>query len=209
MLELCLITNIETTLKDEYFSFLEKVIKGGVSLIQLREKNKSMKEIKVHAKEMKDFLKPWNVPLIINDYPQIAKEVDADGVHLGNKDGNPNEVCKYLGSKKIVGVSIESYEDLDRVNKIKGLSYVTASSVFPSETKIDLKKIWGTQELANLVKKSNFKMTAIGGINLLNLKEVMNAKVAGVAIISALHKANDPKSMAEKMRKIIDESLIK
>ena len=150
MLELCLITNIGERLDDNYFNFLTQVLEGGVSMIQLREKNLLFSEFKNRASILKDFLKSWNVPIIINDNPILAKQVDADGVHLGKDDMNVKKAMEFLGPKKIIGMSIESFEDLEYANSIKNLTYVTASAVFPSTTKTNCRKIWGSLRIRKI-----------------------------------------------------------
>ena len=197
-LRLCLITNIREDLTS-YAQLIRKAIKGGVTMVQLREKDTDLEEVKNKALFLKEILQPFKVPLIINDFVELAAQVDADGVHIGNQDMSAKKARAILGPNKIIGVSIESFEDLANANNQADISYVTASAVFPSSTKPDCKTIWGLNNLQKLASKSTHPMTAIGGITTSNAGEVFNAGACGIAVIGALHDADDPCKEAEKL----------
>lgn len=199
-LKLCLITNITHQSLPDYLKFIELAIHGGVTMVQLREKSSDYIEIKNRALALQKLLKTLSIPLIINDYVDLAAEIDADGVHLGNSDMSVLEAREKLGQNKIIGISIESLEDLSSANKLP-VSYVTASALFPSKTKANCRTFWGIEGLKAIVKKSLHPVTAIGGIKSEHKLEIFNAGAKGIAVISAIHNADDPYQAARSLLK--------
>ncbi len=187
----------------DYLDFLRAAVLGGVDMVQWREKSEPYKKI-YQAEAIKKLLDEWQVPLMINDYPDICKQVGAGGVHLGNSDMAVAMARPIIGGDKIIGVSIESEDDLKQANQDAAIDYMTASAVYPSVHKSDTQKIWGIEELKKLVKMAQKPLTAIGGITLDNLADVMATGVAGVAVVGAIHNRQDPYNTAKKMREIID-----
>ena len=155
---------------------------------------------------IKKLLDELSVPLLINDYPAICAMVDASGVHLGNSDMTAAAARAIIGKEKIIGQSIESMNDMDSANQQDNINYVTVSAVFASQNKTDAKKIWGIDGLADVVKRSQKPITAIGGITLENVAAVMATGVYGVAVVGALHDATNPFVAAKDFRDIIDRS---
>ncbi len=192
VLKLCLLTHVKHQSFGEYLSFIERAVRGGVTMVQLREEDGDPDIIKEKAIALKKLLKPWNVPLIINDFVEIARAIDAEGVHLGQQDMSPIEARKILGPEKIIGLSIESLSELSISRKIDAINYVTASAVYPSKTKPDCKKMWGLEGLKQIVNHASHPVTAIGGINRDNVREIMRSGVEGIAVIGAIHDAADP-----------------
>ena len=197
-LTLCLITSIRGHHYD-YASTITQAIKGGATMVQLREKGPNISKIKEKALFIQNLVKPYGVPLIINDHVALAAEINADGVHIGQGDISVCEARKILGKQKIIGVSIESFDDLHRANNNSEISYVTASAVFPSISKPDCKTIWGIDNLHKLTAISTHPMTAIGGINMTNAHTVFEAGVCGIAVIGAIHNAKDPCEAAKEL----------
>jgi thiamine-phosphate pyrophosphorylase len=204
-LQLCLITNIKNQTLPEYKEFLLKAINGGVTMIQLRQKDMNNPEIKHWAIEIQKTIKPLGVPLIINDNVELAAEINADGIHIGPNDMHPNEARKILGPNKIIGLSIESFDELNVANNLTSLSYVTASAVFPSFTKPDCKKIWGLDDLKIFTRKSRYPTTAIGGITNMNASSIIQAGAKGVAVIGAIHDAKDPFEASFNLKQAISQ----
>ena len=194
-LKLCLVTHSSNKPFSLYKNFLVRAVNGGVTSVQLREKNPNKNAIRAIACELKAILASFKVPLIINDHVDIALQVEADGVHLGQSDILPQEARKILGPKKIIGWSIETQQQLDAANNLSCIDYVAASAVFASQkTKTDCKTIWGIQGLKEITQRSKHPVVAIGGIDASNVTAVMQAGVCGVAIISAIHDHPDPKA---------------
>jgi thiamine-phosphate pyrophosphorylase len=200
-LELCLITDMQNKTISEYIKFIRDAIHGGVSMVQLREKSKGLEELKKIAIELQNILVPAKVPLIINDHVELAYEIDADGVHLGTSDMKWKGAREILGPDKIIGVSVESFEDIEHSNELTGNIYVAASAVFTSKTKLDCKKIWGLDGLKTVVERSVHPVIAIGDINEGNIKSVIKAGATGVAVISAIHDYKPYEASAELLMK--------
>ncbi len=201
-LKLCLVTHLENKSFSEYKPFLLKAIQGGITSVQLREKNRDSVSFQQLALQFKEILQPFGIPLIINDNVEIAANVGAEGVHLGQSDLSPYEARKILGEKKIIGLSIESFEELSLANDLQCIDYIAASAVFPSHTKTNCKMIWGIDGLRQLVELSNYPVIAIGGINSMNVEKVIDHGACGAAVISAIHQDNPEKSAADLITKI-------
>lgn len=191
-LKLCLITNLQYQTFDSYQHFIVQAIRGGVTAVQLRVKQKTSSELLDLAIKFKTLLKTLHTPLIINDHVDIAKEIDADGVHLGQSDLSPFAARQILGPEKIIGWSVETLEDLDEANQLTCIDYIAASAVFPSVSKLDCKTIWGIEGLQKITRASKYPVVAIGGINVSNIASVMDSGACGVAVIHAIHDDANP-----------------
>jgi thiamine-phosphate pyrophosphorylase len=144
-LKLCLVTERYDD------AFIQDAISGGVTLIQYRDKTKSFEE-KLHAARLlKNLLKVHGIPYIINDNIELAKIIDADGVHLGQLDRSPEMAREILGHDKIIGLSIETLEQLETANQLKSINYVAASALFPTPSKTNCQKYWGLEGLKDFV----------------------------------------------------------
>ncbi len=196
---LCLVTNMQTIPFPQYKEFILQAVAGGVTLIQLREKFKNVTQIRDMALALKAILDPVNIPLIINDYVEVAKEIDADGVHLGQSDISPYHARQLLGPTKIIGWSVETPEELEMANQLTCIDYIAASAVFPSKTKSDCKTIWGLDGLQKITQQSKHPVIAIGGINQQNIRSIMEHGASGAAVISAIHDQKNPKKAAHDL----------
>lgn len=203
ILPLCLVTDYHAHFSTDYDSFLRDVINGGVSCVQFRDKNSSYPQLLDRALAIQAILEPHNIPFIINDNIQLAAEINADGVHLGQNDVTPKLARELLGVDKIIGYSIETDKQLTDANQMDCLTYVAASAVFPSHTKKDCRTIWGCDGLAKLTRQSRYPVIAIGGINADNIASVMKSGADGVAVVSALHQSKQPKQAAQQLRENI------
>lgn len=205
-LKLCLLTHIESRSFDEYQKIILSAIHGGITSIQLREKNLPYKELKSLALSLQSLLKPFRIPFFINDNVNLAKEIDADGVHLGQSDTSPIDARRLLGKDKIIGLSIESPQELEIANRLDCINYIAASAVFPSKTKNNCRTIWGLDGLKEVVKKSIHPVIAIGGINPTNVNDIMKCGAAGIAVISTIHDHPQPEVIANILfKKVIGE----
>ena len=202
-LKLCLITHPEHHSVDQYEQLIRHAIKGGVTMVQLRNKTTQQSMLHDTALALLSLLRPLSISLIINDNVALAKEIDADGVHLGQSDLSPVEARRILGPDKIIGLSIETCEQLELANQLDCLDYIAASAIFPSKTKRDCKTIWGLAGLKTFAQQSKHPVVAIGGISSLNIRDVMTHGAHGVAVISAIHDHAQPElAAAELMREI-------
>lgn len=190
-LRLCFVTNLKGDYAN-YAKIIQLSVLGGVTMVQLREKHQNIDNIRTKALFVQSILRPLGVPLIINDFVELAAEIGADGVHLGQTDMDVIEARKLLGPDKIIGVSIESHADLHKANQQPDISYVTASAVFLSRTKPNCKTIWGLDNLRQLAAESYHPITAIGGIKQHNAADVFAAGACGIAVIGAIQDAADP-----------------
>ena len=189
--KLILITNRQSQPLKDYLQFIELCLKSGVTSVQLREKEATSAFLLDYASQLKTLLDSYNVPLIINDNLELALEINAQGLHLGQTDGSPHLARERLGTDKYLGLSIETEEDLERANCCD-VDYVAASAVFPSSHKTNLRTIWGLDGLQSLAKRSVNPLIAIGGINPGNVEKVMTAGAQGIAVIGALHDDPNP-----------------
>lgn len=204
-LELCLVTQINNQSVEDYLKFIELAIKGGVTLVQLRDKSNSLSTIRSLALALKALLTKLHIPLIINDYVTLAVEIDADGVHLGQSDMSPFQARCLLGPDKIIGYSVETYSELKQANELNCIDYIAASAVFPSQTKANCKTIWNLDGLKQLATLSKHPVVAIGGINAHNVIQVIRNGACGVAVVSALHEYKNPFVMAKELIRNIQE----
>ena len=204
-LRLCFVTNIKDRPIGDYLTLIKRAVRGGVTMVQLREKASDINEIRHKAIALQRLLKPLGVPLIINDFVDLAAEINADGVHIGQQDMSVSEARMILGPDKIIGLSIESMDELYKANDIDGISYVTASAVFPSKTKPNCKQIWGLKGLQEIALQSRHPVTAIGGITERNIKDVLKIKnVCGVAVVGAIERAICPYDAAKNLVKFFE-----
>lgn len=195
-LTLCLVTQINDKSLEEYLTFIQQAIQGGVTSIQLRDKTNPPLMVRQIALALKACLSPLGIPLIINDDVNLAKEIDAEGVHLGQSDLSPVEARQILGPHKMIGWSIETEEQLQRANQFQCIDYIGASAIFPSSSKQNCKMIWGLDGLKRITEQSKHPVVAIGGINATNIRQIMAHGACGAAVISALHDYEQPETSA-------------
>lgn len=183
---------------DTFSSVLTEAVKGGVTMVQVREKHGDVRAFIERALCAKSILAGTGVPLIINDRVDVALAVDADGVHLGQSDMPATLARKLLGEDKMLGLSVESKSQLEEA-KMLPVDYLGISAIFSTPTKSDVKYEWGIEGLVHAVKGSPFPTVAIGGINESNLVDVVTTGVHGIALVSAICHATSPKIAAENL----------
>ncbi|MCL2601541.1 MAG: thiamine phosphate synthase [Treponema sp.] len=164
---------------------LEEAIEGGVGIVQLREKTASSREFYEIARAALAITKARGVPLVVNDRLDIALAAGVDGVHVGQTDLPLSAVKRIAGSKLFVGVSAGTVTDAIAAEN-DGADYIGAGAVFPTTSKDDAGKAIGVERLAEICAAVRIPVVAIGGISLDNAASVMQAGVAGVAVISAI-----------------------
>ncbi len=203
--KLCLITNKGNNHPEQYLNFIKICAKSGISSVQLREKNTSYESLLKFGKMLKETLLDFNIPLIVNDNVDLALELDSDGLHLGQKDGDIMAVRKILGPDKIIGISINSLDQLYEANLLP-VNYVGCSAIFPTKNKIDVSTIWGIKGLKQLSSLSKHPVVAIGGIDESNASEVIEAGADGIAAIGVFHDALNPEITTKNLYNIINRS---
>lgn len=204
-LSLYLVTDQSLSLDRTLKSVVEAAVRGGVSMVQLREKNASTKEFYELAMRMKVCLKPYNVPLIINDRLDIALACDAEGLHIGQSD-MPYEIArKLLGKNKIIGLSVENVQDAKEANNLD-VDYIGISPVFDTQTKIDTSKALGLEGIKEISCICRHPSVGIGGININNAANIISAGANGISVVSAIMSAQDPMESARQLRNIVDRT---
>ncbi len=174
-----------TWLKDETLpEVVESVLKNNVTFVQLREKKLDYKRFKKLAIEIKEITDKYKVPFVINDNVQIAMEVDADGVHVGQDDLGATKAREILGEDKILGVSVSNVEQAIEAEKA-GADYLGAGSVFTTTSKLDATNV-EIEEIKNITKAVNIPVLGIGGINESNIYLLKGSGLDGIAVISAI-----------------------
>ncbi|MGQ9620711.1 MAG: thiamine phosphate synthase [Bacteroidales bacterium] len=182
---------------------VEQAIKGGVTMVQLREKDCTARTFVNIALQLKKLLVSYNIPLIINDRLDIVLASDADGLHIGQQD-MPYEIArKILGRRKIIGLTVESVEQAREANKFD-VDYIGLSPVFTTDTKSDLGPPLGIEGIREIASFSEHIMVAIGGINVNNTFDVLNAGANGVAVVSAIVSADEPMKAAYEIKQEIE-----
>jgi len=168
---------------------VEKTLQGGATLIQLREKKLSYDEFLNEGKEIKKITNKYNVPLIINDNVEIAMNIDASGVHIGQNDMDAAEVKKLIGKDKILGVTAKTVEQAIKAEK-DGASYIGVGAAFSTSTKLDTRVIT-FETIKNICKSVTIPVVAIGGIDENNIMNLKGLGIHGVALVSSIFSKED------------------
>lgn len=168
---------------------VEQAIKGGATLIQLREKELSYTAFLEQAIQLKKVTDKYHIPLIINDNVDVAKAVNAEGVHVGQKDMETGVVRQKLGENKIIGVSVQTVEQALLAQK-QGADYLGVGAVFSTSTKLDASEV-SFETLQKICDAVSIPVVAIGGINAQNIMQLKNSGINGVAVVSAIFAQKD------------------
>lgn len=196
---LYLVTNRELMSSKTIEESVKEAIKGGCTIVQLREKDISSKEFYDIAKSLRKITKKHKIPFIINDRVDIALAVNADGVHVGQSDLSLKNVRKLIGKNKIIGVSCGNLEEAKKAYK-DGADYLGVGAVFPTNTKKDAKDV-GIDGLKEIINNIPLPIVAIGGINKDNIENLRGINLAGVALVSAIIAQEDVKNSAKEIKK--------
>jgi len=202
--KLYLLTDRKLSLGRPLTEIVEQALKGGVDAVQLREKGTATAEFIEEARAIKAITDKYAVPLIINDRVDIALAVGADGVHLGQDDMAANEAREIMGQDAIIGLSVTSKIDFLRVDMLE-VDYLGVGAIYPTSSKSNA-VVSGLEILKFAKDKSRHRIIAIGGINSCNAKSVLEAGADGIAVISAICSAEDPRLASEQLKRIIEQS---
>lgn len=178
-------------------SQVEEALRGGATFLQLREKNASKEEIIKEALEIKEICKKYNVPFVIDDDVDIAKEVNADGVHIGQNDASYTYARDILGDNKIIGMTAHNLEEAMAAQN-SGADYIGVGAVFNTSTKLDTIPM-SRETLMQITSNISIPVVAIGGINENNILELKGSGVDGVAVISAIFSKKDITEAAKNL----------
>ena len=182
---------------------VEEALKGGATFVQYREKHKDREQFIKEAIEIKELCKKYNVPFVINDNVDIAKEIDADGVHVGQDDLEVSEARKILGPDKIIGVSAHNLEEALNAQK-NGASYLGVGAVFSTNTKDDATCI-KHETVKEICDTVSIPVVAIGGISAQNILQLKGTNVSGVAVISAIFAQPDITEAIKNLKKLSNQ----
>ena len=201
LLKLYFICGTTTCLGKDLYTVVEDALKGGITLFQFREKGKGALEGKEKlelAIKLKNLCKKYNVPFIVNDDIELALEIDADGVHVGQDDLGVDEIRKLMPNK-IIGLSIGNEEELKQ-SKVEYVDYVGVGPVYVTQSKDDAGGAIGYEGL-ELMKKllPQMPLVAIGGIQTQHIKDVMKTNVDGVSIISEISYSDNIEKTVREM----------
>lgn len=178
-------------------------LEGGVTLIQLREKDIQLNEYIKEAKEIKAICNRFSVPLIIDDNVEVCIKSGADGVHLGQNDMPCDEARKLLGDTKIIGVTAKTTEQAKMAQKM-GADYIGSGAVFGTSTKADAIKM-DMETLKSICDSVSIPVVAIGGINKQNIRELRGSGISGAAIVSGIFGTNDIRTVSQELLTIMEE----
>ena len=201
LLKLYFICGTTTCLGKDLYTVVEDALKGGITLFQFREKGKGALEGKEKlelAIKLKNLCKKYNVPFIVNDDIELALEIDADGVHVGQDDLGVDEIRKMMPNK-IIGLSIGNEEELKQ-SKVEYVDYVGVGPVYVTQSKDDAGGAIGYEGL-ELMRRflPQMPLVAIGGIQTQHIKDVMKTNVDGVSIISAISYSDNIEKTVREM----------
>lgn len=182
---------------------VQLALEGGVTMIQLREKNLDEESFYREAIEIKELCKKFSVPFIINDNVELAKKVDADGIHVGQNDMAAQDVRAIIGPDKILGVSTQTVEEALLAQKM-GADYLGVGAVFPTGSKDDC-WVLSHDLCREICSAVTIPVVAIGGINLGNISKLSGLGFSGISLISAIFGQNDIKSAAMKLKEEVSK----
>ena len=184
--------------EEEFLHRVEAALKGGVTIIQLREKEKSTREYIELAEKVHNVTKQYNVPLIIDDRVDVALAVDAEGVHVGASDMPVATARRLIGKNKIVGATAKTVPWAKEVYE-QGADYLGVGAIYPTTTKV-ITVLTAPETLDAITKAVPIPVNAIGGLNKDNIDILKGIGISGICAVSAIMKANDPEKAARELK---------
>jgi thiamine-phosphate diphosphorylase len=194
------ITDKRLAHKTTHFSILKELVRGGAQLVQIRDKATPIRELSRDLMQCAEFASIKGVNIIVNDRCDLVLSSGAMGVHLGQDDLPPGAVRSILGRKKIIGISAHSMAQVRKSLQLP-IQYIGFGPIYPTLTKADAAPAVGLRRLSAVCKVSTVPIVAIGGIGFDQVREVLNAGAASVAVISALMGAKD---LARQMHRFLE-----
>ena len=196
-----------TNYKEEEFLYrIEEALKGGATLLQLREKEKSTREYIEIAQKVHEITKRYNVPLIIDDRVDVALAVDAEGVHVGASDMPVSIARKLMGENKIVGATAKTVPWAKDAYE-QGADYLGVGAIYPTTTKVKT-VLTSVETLRDICNAVPIPVNAIGGLNINNIDVLKGISIAGVCVVSTIMKADNPKKAAEELKTAVKGNLL-
>ena len=180
------------------YAQVEKALKGGVTFVQLREKALDEQAFLEEAKEIQKLCAQYHVPFVINDNVEIAAQIGADGVHVGQSDMEAGDVREKLGPDRIIGVSAQTVEQAVRAQE-RGADYLGVGAVFPTGSKADAVEV-SHETVRAITEAVDIPVIAIGGITKDNVSELSGTGICGIAVISAIFAQEDIEGAARVLK---------
>ena len=184
---------------------VEEALKGGATFVQLREKDLPEEEFYQEALEIQQLCRRYGVPFVLDDDVELAKRVNADGVHVGQSDMEAGNVRAILGEDKILGVSAQTVEQAVLAQQ-RGADYLGVGAVFHTDSKADAKPV-SYETLKAICQAVTIPVVAIGGIGQGNVKELAGSGICGVAVISAIFAAEDIREATARLKALTEEAV--
>ena len=206
-LSLYLVTDKRNKADEEFLEIIEEAIKGGTTVVQIREKEGETLDFYNLALKVKEITSKYNVPLIVNDRIDVALAIKSEGVHIGQTDMPADVVRSLIGDEMILGVSASTVKEARKAEK-DGADYIGTGAVFPTATKDDAPSIT-KDDLKEVTGSINIPTVAIGGITLENASELAGTGISGISVVSAIMNSEDPKTASENLLKIYNEKIDK
>jgi len=207
MLLLYAVTDRTWVGKQTFLEQIEDALKGGATIVQLREKKLDEDSFVEEAIQVRDLCHRYNVPLIINDNVEVALKSGADGVHVGIEDAPVAEIRKRVSTDFIIGATCKTVEQA-KIAEAAGADYMSVGAVFPSPTKTNAVQI-SNEQLREIVSSVSIPAVAIGGISYDNVCEIKGSSVSGVAVVSAIFGAEDIEKatalLKERVKAVVEE----
>jgi thiamine-phosphate pyrophosphorylase len=204
-IRLYLVTDEPACMGRDFYWVVEEAVKGGVSMVQLREKSMGTRAFIERAKRLMDLLHPYQVPLIINDRVDVALAVNADGVHVGQSDMPYEKLKDMIPPDKIIGVSAEKKENVFE-SEPWDISYLAVSPLFATPSKTDTLGPWGMNGLKWVSGNSRHRLVVIGGLNSSNSRAAIQHGAHGIAVISTICGAPSPGDAARNLLSVIQNN---
>ena len=192
------ITDSTNYTEEEFLCRIEQALQGGVTLLQLREKERSTREYIELAEKVHTITKRYKVPLIIDDRIDVALAVDAEGVHVGASDMPVATARRLMGREKIVGATAKTVPWAKEAYE-QGADYLGVGAIYPTTTKVKT-VLTSTDTLREICKAVPIPVNAIGGLNKDNIDVLAEIPIAGICAVSAIMKADDPKWAATELK---------
>ena len=192
------ITDSSIYTEQEFLNRVEKALQGGVTLMQLREKDKTTREYIELAQKVLKITRKYNVPLIIDDRVDVALAIDAEGVHVGQSDMPVKLARKLMGENKIVGATTKTVEQAKEAYE-QGAGYLGVGAIYPTTTKVKT-VLTSTDTLRDICNAVPIPVNAIGGLNKDNIDVLEDIPISGICVVSAIMKADDPKKATEELK---------
>lgn len=184
--------------EEDFLRRTEEALQGGVTLLQLREKNRTTREYLTLAEKVHELTRRYGVPLLIDDRLDVAMAMDAEGVHLGQSDLPIHIARRFLGPDKIVGATAKTVPQATEAYE-QGADYLGVGAIYPTTTKVKT-VLTSTDTLRDICKAVPIPVNAIGGLNKTNIDVLCGIPIAGICVVSAIIKADDPRQAAVDLR---------